>query len=170
MSGHHAGDGRAKAAPNDPTAPSSEDEHEKDTVVPPYDVESYARMATEFPPVPVTRSVSVMVSRATLMSEPPRPSEAPRSISIPPPPTVRRPDLGNKGILDDPSAMARVPFRVVSGERLQNSMLDHREGFILSLIDGQLDIEAICDVSGMSADEVLEILESFRLSGVIQLG
>jgi len=111
-----------------------------------------------------------MVNRAALMAEAPRTSEAPRSISIPPPPTVRRPDLGTKGILDDPAALARVPFRVVSGERLQNSMLDHREGFILSLIDGQLDIEAIVDVSGMSVDEVLEILESFRLSGVIQLG
>ncbi len=159
-----------KATLPDPPAPAAEDEHEKDTVVPPYDVESYARMATEFPPVPVTRSVSVMVNRATLMNEPRASETMPRSISIPPPPTVRRPDLGTKGILDDPAAMARVPFRVVSGERLQNSMLDHREGFILSLIDGQLDIEAIVDVSGMSDSEVLEILESFRLSGVIQLG
>ncbi len=198
MSGPKAGEGTATAALRELRAESgtlaidasasAEDPHEKDTVVPPYDVESYAKLASELP-VPVTRSVSVMVSRASLFgSETLQPSNLSR-ISVPPPPptvrrpteamgtfddvpspaTVRRPDLGAKGILDDPSAMHRVPVRAVSGERLQNSMLDHREGFVLSLIDGQLNIEAIVDVCGMPTSEVLEILESFRLSGVIEL-
>lgn len=198
MSGPKAGEGTATAAPRELRAESGtlaidasasdQDPHEKDTVVPPYDVESYAKLASELP-VPVTRSVSVMVSRASLFgSEEIQPSNISR-ISVPPPPptvrrpteatgtfdddpsppTVRRPDLGAKGILDDPAAMHLVPMRAVSGERLQNSMLDHREGFVLSLIDGQLNVEAIVDVCGMPTSEVLEILESFRLSGVITL-
>ena len=179
MSGPKAGEGAATASQRELRAESAtlaidasstnEDPHEKDTVVPPYDVESYAKLASELP-VPVTRSVSVMVSRASLFgSETAQPRDISRISVPPPPPTVRRPDLGAKGILDDPAAMCRIPIRAVSGERLQNSMLDHREGFVLSLIDGQLDIEAIVDVCGMPAAEVLEILESFRLSGVIHL-
>jgi len=196
MSGPKAGEGTATAALRElraesgtlaiDTSASAEDPHEKDTVVPPYDVESYAKLASELP-VPVTRSVSVMVSRASLFGSEPAPHNSSR-VSVPPPPTVRRPmdmtgslddapspptvrrpDLGPKGILDDPAAMHLVPMRAVSGERLQNSMLDHREGFVLSLIDGQLNIEAIVDVCGMPTPEVLEILESFRLSGVISL-
>jgi hypothetical protein len=196
MSGPKAGEGTATAALRELRAESGtlaidasasdEDPHEKDTVVPPYDVESYAKLASELP-VPVTRSVSVMVSRASLFGSEPAPHNSSR-VSVPPPPTVRRPidmtgsledapspptvrrpDLGAKGILDDPAAMHLVPVRAVSGERLQNSMLDHREGFVLSLIDGQLNIEAIVDVCGMPTPEVLEILESFRLSGVISL-
>jgi hypothetical protein len=199
MSGPKAGEGTATAALRELRAESgtlaieasaSDDPHEKDTVVPPYDVESYAKLASELP-VPVTRSVSVMVSRASLFGSEPAPHNSSR-VSVPPPPptvrrpidmtgmtgslddapsppTVRRPDLGAKGILDDPAAMHLVPVRAVSGERLQNSMLDHREGFVLSLIDGQLNIEAIVDVCGMPTPEVLEILESFRLSGVISL-
>ncbi len=178
MSAPKAGDGSAKTAPRDPRAPSGtvptvdapviDDPHEKDTIVPPYDVESYAKMAAEMP-VPITRSISVLVNRINAPGVSPAPPGTGTRISIPPPPTVRRPDLASKGILDDPGALHRVPRRVVSGERLQNSMLDHREGFVLSLIDGQLDIEAIVDVCGMPMSEVLEILESFRLSGVISL-
>lgn len=181
MSGSKAGDGSARAAQRDartplaPVEPSSplteEDPHEKETVVPPYDVESYAKMASELP-VPVTRSVSVMVNRAALLGAPAQPPRGVSStISIPPPPTVRRPEVSAnaKGILDDPSALRRIPMRVISGERLQNSMLDHREGFVLSLVDGQLDIEAIVDVCGMPENDVLEILENLRISGVIQL-
>jgi hypothetical protein len=177
MSGGKSNDGAAHA--DSPDSPD-EDPHGKDTIVPPYDVEQYARMASDIPPMPVTRSISVVgpIPRAPRTSSgvtPSVPSTASgcwptsESSSIPPPPTVRRPDLVPKGILDDASSTTRVPIRAVAGERLENSMLDHREGFVLSLVDGQLDVEAIVDICGMPRAETLEILESLRLSGVIQL-
>lgn len=173
MSGGKSNDGAAHA--DSPESPD-EDPHGKDTIVPPYDVEQYARMASDIPPVPVTRSISVIGPRPRTSSgvTPSVPSTASgwptsENPSIPPPPTVRRPDLAPKGILDDGSSLTRVPIRAVAGERLENSMLDHREGFVLSLVDGQLDVEAIVDICGMPRAEVLEILESLRLSGVIQL-
>jgi hypothetical protein len=171
MSGGKSNDGAAHA--DSPDSPD-DDPHEKNTVVPPYDVEQYARMASDIPPVPITRSISVIGPRTTSGVTPSVPSSASGwplagHASIPPPPTVRRPDLAPKGILDDASSLSRVPIRAVAGERLENSMLDHREGFVLSLVDGQLDVEAIVDICGMPRAEVLEILESLRLSGVIQL-
>ena len=98
MSGPKAGEGTATAAPRELRAESGtlaidasasdQDPHEKDTVVPPYDVESYAKLASELP-VPVTRSVSVMVSRASLFgSEEIQPSNISRISVPPPPPTV----------------------------------------------------------------------------------
>ena len=130
-----------------------DDPHEKDTVVPPYDVESYARAASALPPVPVTRSISGFVEAEVDAA----------------PATVRRPGGTPEGLLDDPEAPRRIPFRTLSGARLEASTFDHREGFVLSLIDGQLDVETIVDVSGMPSWEVVQILETFRISGVITL-
>ena len=45
--------------------------------------------------------------------------------------------------------------------------LDHREGFLLSLVDGVTSIETILDVCAMPADEALEILNSLVDRGVL---
>jgi hypothetical protein len=55
----------------------------------------------------------------------------------------------------------------LEGEALKRLPLDHRAGFLLSLMDGTLDIDMLIEVSGMPRDEVLRILRDLHDSGVI---
>jgi hypothetical protein len=63
--------------------------------------------------------------------------------------------------------LSKVP--VVIAERVPQSRLDSRLGFVLSLLDGSTTVEDVLDLSGMSNDETLGLLEELRLRGVIRL-
>lgn len=78
-----------------------------------------------------------------------------------------RPRLGSSSLLGDPFVMRRVPRRALSEDRFRHAMLDHREGFIVSLVDGRLNVEAILDITGLPVDEALELLEGLRIAGVL---
>jgi hypothetical protein len=52
----------------------------------------------------------------------------------------------------------RVPMVVVPRTQMRWLSMDHRAGFILSLIDGQSSVELILDVSGMPKLDALRIL------------
>jgi hypothetical protein len=56
------------------------------------------------------------------------------------------------------SFFSRVPRLAVPLADLAVLPLDHREGFLLSLIDGTSTVEAILDVCAMSFDEAVETL------------
>lgn len=57
----------------------------------------------------------------------------------------------------------------LEGEALKRLPLDHRAGFLLSLMDGSLDIESLVEVSGMPRDEALRIVRDLHDSGVIDV-
>jgi hypothetical protein len=52
-------------------------------------------------------------------------------------------------------------------EALKQMPLDHRAGFLLSLMDGSLDLEMLVDVSGMQRDEVLQIVRELQEAGAV---
>jgi hypothetical protein len=52
----------------------------------------------------------------------------------------------------------RIPMVVVPRTQMRWLSMDHRAGFILSLIDGSSSVEMILDVSGMSKLDALRIL------------
>ena len=60
-----------------------------------------------------------------------------------------------------------VPRLAVSARELALLPLDHREGFLVSRVDGISTVETILDVSAMPADEALEILQSLVERGVL---
>jgi hypothetical protein len=62
---------------------------------------------------------------------------------------------------------ARVPRLTLRPRDLALLPLDHREGFLLSMIDGVTSIETILDVCAMPHHEALEILESLVQRGVL---
>jgi hypothetical protein len=62
-----------------------------------------------------------------------------------------------------------VPYLTVSIGEVSLLPLDHREGFILSRVDGRSTIETILDVCAMPADEALDIIESLVERGIIDL-
>jgi hypothetical protein len=62
---------------------------------------------------------------------------------------------------------SRIPKLAVGAQDLKLLVLDHREGFLVSRVDGKSTIETILDVCAMSADEALELLESLVERGVL---
>ncbi len=59
------------------------------------------------------------------------------------------------------------PVVAVSGELLRHLPLDHRAGFLLSVMDGTMDLEAVIDVSAMPRADALRIVRRLFESGVI---
>ena len=55
-------------------------------------------------------------------------------------------------------------------DALKRLPLDHRAGFVLSLMDGTLDIDTLVEVAGMPREEVLRIVRDLYDSGVVDIG
>ncbi len=63
----------------------------------------------------------------------------------------------------------QAPRVAVEGDRLRWLSLDHRAGFLLSLVDGNSTIEELLDISGMQRFEALRILCELLDQNVIVL-
>jgi hypothetical protein len=65
--------------------------------------------------------------------------------------------------------LAQIPMIIVGAERLRATRLDARAGFLLALIDGITSVEGVLDLSGMPAEETLDLLEDLKRRGIIAL-
>lgn len=65
--------------------------------------------------------------------------------------------------------MDQVPSVVVPADQITWLSLDHRAGFLLSLVDGVSNIEEILDVSGMTRLDALRIMYTLAQQNVIAL-
>ncbi len=116
----------------------------------------------------------------------PRSSVAPRASARPPPvshlslefPAAEpvsevRPVTPKAGVVrsapDSPAFLNRIPMVLVDSERLLAMKLDGRAGFLVALIDGATSVEALLDLSGMSAQETIDLIEELRRRGIIAL-
>lgn len=66
-------------------------------------------------------------------------------------------------------ALDQVVRMAVAGDQIRWLSLDHRAGFLLSLVDGTLTLEEILDISGMTRLDALRIMFSLQQEGVISL-
>ncbi len=57
----------------------------------------------------------------------------------------------------------------VSSERIRWLSLDHRSGFLLSLVDGSSTVEELLDISGMPALDALRILAELTGQGILRM-
>lgn len=64
----------------------------------------------------------------------------------------------------------RMTPKLVRGANLKNAKIDSRDAFILSLIDGKLDLPGLVDVAGLPSEEVSKILERLEGLGLVKLG
>ncbi len=67
------------------------------------------------------------------------------------------------------SGLDRVPRIVMSPDQIRWLSLDHRAGFLLSMVDGVSSVDDLLDVSGMHRLDALRILCSLLDQKVIQL-
>jgi hypothetical protein len=65
--------------------------------------------------------------------------------------------------------LTRVPMVAVSSDQLRWLSLDHRAGFLLSLVDGRSNFDEILDMCGMSDLEALRLLVQLLQQGVIKM-
>jgi hypothetical protein len=63
--------------------------------------------------------------------------------------------------------MDRVPMVMVPRDQLRWLSIDHRAGFVLSLVDGVSSLEMILDVSGMPELDTLRILTELAQQRII---
>ena len=67
------------------------------------------------------------------------------------------------------SFLAKIPRVAFAVDRIRAEHLDHRSGFVLSLLDGATTVEELLDVSGMSEEETLAVLEDLQARGIVSL-
>ncbi len=77
--------------------------------------------------------------------------------------------LGALAIADDLMGKRRVPVVIALRSQIHHYSLDHREGFLLSLVDGVAPIEQLFDVAGLSMLEVLRLLGQLVAKRVVAL-
>ena len=66
-------------------------------------------------------------------------------------------------------SLTRIPIITVPEERIRWLSLDHRAGFLLSLVDGQGSVEDIVDASGMPELDALELLCSLLEQRILKV-
>jgi hypothetical protein len=65
-------------------------------------------------------------------------------------------------------SVSGAPVVVQSAEQIKRLPLDHRAGFVLSLMDGSIDLETLIDLSMMAPEEALRLVRDLFESGVIE--
>jgi hypothetical protein len=61
----------------------------------------------------------------------------------------------------------RIPYVTAAMNEILLAKLDHREGFVLSLVDGRTNIDAMLDASPMPTHKTLRILHGLRARSLI---
>ncbi len=93
-----------------------------------------------------------------------------RKRSLSPTPTLSLPKAPTKDLMRAVGRlMDEVPEIRMSGGELRRLGLDHRGGYLLSLVDGELTLREIRDVSGMPRSEILKTLRALLDVGAIAI-
>ena len=102
--------------------------------------------------------------------EPPIPSAPPPPVSLPPRIVSSRPPsaTSEEDALARLGSLDRVPVLAVAPGELAKLSIDHRAGFLLTMIDGVTPLDMIVDASGLPRADVLEIVVTLLDRGVIR--
>jgi hypothetical protein len=64
-------------------------------------------------------------------------------------------------------SLAGAPVVAVGDDALKRLPLDHRAGFVMSLMDGSIDLDTIVELCGMERNEALGLIRDLYESGVV---
>jgi hypothetical protein len=84
-------------------------------------------------------------------------------------PPVRVDDVGDVAVAIASKAKrsATAPRLLKTRRELADAPIDHRDAFVISLIDGKTPTQALVDVSGLPEPDVMRILERLARLGII---
>jgi len=130
--------------------------HERPTVPPSFDVHKFAKDSDE------------RIAGAARV--PPDDEEGAGERSEPRSETrlVTRPTMGAVNDEAWARSMLGVPVVVLAPNQIVRLPLDHRAGFVLSLMDGLLDLDTLIELSTMQRAPVLRLVRDLYESGVIE--
>jgi hypothetical protein len=60
-----------------------------------------------------------------------------------------------------------VPRVMLTPDEIKQLPLDHRAGFLLSLMDGSVDFDSVVELSGLDRGDALEIARELYESGAL---
>jgi len=63
-----------------------------------------------------------------------------------------------------------IPRVLLPAAELHAAELDHREYFLISLLDGATDIETLLDISGLPSEEALALIDALVRRGILGMG
>jgi hypothetical protein len=91
--------------------------------------------------------------------------------TIEPPTSIRRDfsHLEPRSEVRKGLARSAVPIRKVRSHELSRFTLDARAGFLLSLVDGETTVEGLLDLSAMSVEETLTLLQALMAQGLVSI-
>lgn len=121
------------------------------TLAPSYDVEEYARESERMvrnAPQSDRKVVNQAPSEVRLITRPQWQACITNE-------TWARGMTGSPRVTMSPNALKRLP-------------LDHRAGFVISLMDGTLDLDTLVELSGMSRDDALGLVRNLYDSGIVE--
>jgi len=133
--------------------------------------DSGLRARQTVPTVPPTsgvreRDASLDSSSETRSSRPPRTSRAP----------VRVDDVGEAAVAlatkhgrMSRAVVGAAPALLRTRRQLEDAPINHRDAFVLSLIDGKTSVQGVVDLAAMPDGEVLTILERLAALGIVSL-
>jgi len=85
-------------------------------------------------------------------------------------PPVRVDDVGDLAVAIASKAVPSfAPKLLKSRAELTSAPIDHRDAFVISLIDGKMNVAAIVDASGMARREIAAILDRLVQLGIVAL-
>jgi hypothetical protein len=126
------------------------------------------RVPSERPTIPPSFNVAKFAKdsdrriAAATSAETPPPEDCPSEVRL-----VTRPRIETVTHETWARAMTGALYVRLDVKALKRLPLDHRAGFLLSLMDGTLDLETVVEVSGMPRDEVLRTVRDLFDSGVV---
>jgi hypothetical protein len=129
---------------------------ERPTVPPSFDVLKFAQDSD----ARVARARPVPADDEVPVSSEPQPRSEMR--------LATRPTMGAMGDEAWARLLSGAPAVVLSAEEIKRLPLDHRAGFVLSLMDGTIDLETLLDLSMMPREESLRLVRDLFESGVIE--
>lgn len=83
--------------------------------------------------------------------------------------SIREDDVGDAAARfgATPAPSNARPKLVRSRKELAGAPIDHRDAFVMSLVDGQMTVQTLVDVAGMPEQELVAILTRLRRLGII---
>ncbi len=120
----------------------------------PYDLREYAKLHTGPESWTAERVAEARVSEVRVVATTPLPPDLFTELDEPlePAPTLRSFD---------------VPHVAITVDEVREHALDHREGYVLSLVDGVSNVSALCDITGLPKEETMRVLSELVDRGVI---
>lgn len=127
--------------------------NERPTIRPPFDVAKHAKDSDE------------QIARVRPELEDEESAKLPRSETR----LSTRPSMG--AVMTDEAwarSMAGAPVVVVPPAELVKLPLDHRAGFLLSRMDGLIDVDTLVEVSAMARADALRLVRDLYDSGIVE--